>query len=71
MRLTFKAGLPRSLSGKESACLAGDAGSAPGLGRSPGEEISNLLQYFCLGNPMYREAWWITVHWVPKNLRRL
>ena len=41
---------------------AGDMGSISGLGRSPGEEIDNLLQYSCLGNPMYRGAWWATVH---------
>ena len=29
-----------------------DAGSIPGLRRSPGEVHSNLLQYFCLENPM-------------------
>ena len=31
---------------------AGDLGSIPGLGRSPGEENGNLLQYSCLKNPM-------------------
>ena len=31
---------------------AGDTGSIPGPGRSPGEGNSNPLQYFCLGNPM-------------------
>ena len=36
---------------------AGDAGSIPGLGRSPGEGIGNPLQYPCLGNPMDGEAW--------------
>ena len=30
----------------------GDAGSIPGLGRSPGEGNGNLLQYSGLGNPM-------------------
>ena len=38
--------------GKESACNAGDPGSIPGLGRSPGEGNGNLLQYSCLENPM-------------------
>ena len=33
---------------------AGDAGSIPGLGRSPGEGSGNPLQYSCLGNPMDR-----------------
>ena len=44
-----------------SAGDARDAGSIPGLGRSPGEENGNLLQYFCLDNPMDRGAWWTTV----------
>ena len=37
--------LPRWLSGKESACQAGDVGSIPGVGRSSGEGNDNLLQY--------------------------
>ena len=59
-------GLPRWLSGKESACQAEDMGSIPGLGRSPGEENGNSLQYSCLGNPMDKEAWQFTVHRVTK-----
>ena len=43
--------------GKESACNAGDPGSVPGLGRSPGEGNGNPLQYPCLENPMDRGAW--------------
>ena len=42
--------------GKVSACNAGDQGSIPGLGRSPGEGNGNPLQYSCLENPMDREA---------------
>ena len=38
-------GFPNSSGGKESACNAGDAGSIPGSGRSPGEEIGYPLQY--------------------------
>ena len=34
---------------------AGDAGSTPGLGRSPGEGNGNPLQYSCLGNPITEE----------------
>ena len=60
-------GLPRWLSGKESACNAGDAHSVPGLGRPPGEGNGNPLQYSCLGNPMDRGAWWATVHGVKKE----
>ena len=37
--------LPSSLVGKESTCKAGDPGSIPGLGRSPGEGIDYTLQY--------------------------
>ena len=36
---------------KESACNVGDLGSIPGLGRSPGGEHGNPLQYYCLENP--------------------
>ena len=43
-------------SGKESARNAGDPGSIPGLGRSPGEGNGYLLQYSCLENPMDRGA---------------
>ena len=43
--------------GKESPCSAGDLGSIPGLGRSPGEENGNPLQYPCLENIMDRGAW--------------
>ena len=47
-------GLPRWLSGKESACQAGDAGLIPGSGRSPGEGNGKPLQYFWVENPMDR-----------------
>ena len=40
----------------------GDAGSIPGLGRSPGEVSGYPVQYSCLENPMDRRAWWATVH---------
>ena len=44
-----------------------DAGSIPGLGRSPGEGNGSPLQYSCLGNPMDRGAWQATVHGVAKE----
>ena len=44
----FALGSPAGSDGKESACNAGDMGSIPGLGRSPGEENGNPLQYPCL-----------------------
>ena len=53
--------------GKESACNAGDLGSIPGLGRSPGEGNGNSLQDSCLGNPLDRGAWWATVHGVTQS----
>ena len=53
--------------GKESACNAGDLGSVPGLGRSPGEGNDNPLQYSCLEKPMDRGAWRATVHGIAKS----
>ena len=41
-------GFPGGSDGKESACSAGDPGSIPGSGRSPGEGNVNPLQYPCL-----------------------
>ena len=46
---------------------AGDVGSIPDPGRSPGEGNGNPLQYYCLGNPMNRGAWQATVHGVAKE----
>ena len=46
---------------------AGDTGSIPGLGRSPGEENGNPLQYSCLETSMDRGAWQATVHGVAKS----
>ena len=47
---------------------AGDVGSIPGLGRSPGEGNGNPLQDSCPGNPMDREAWQPTVSaWSQKS----
>ena len=45
---------------------AGDLGSIPGSGRSPGEGNGNPLQYSCLENPMDRGAWQATVHGVAR-----
>ena len=57
--------------GKASAYNAGDPGSIPGSGRSPGEGNGNPLQYSCLENPMDGGAWWATVHRVSKSRTRL
>ena len=43
-------GFPGGSDGKESACNAGELGSIPGLGRSPGGGSGNPLQYSCPKN---------------------
>ena len=48
---------PGGSGGKASVYNVGDAGSIPGLGRSPGEGNGNPLQDCCLENPMGRGAW--------------
>ena len=53
---------PSGFPGKGPACHTGDVSSTPGWGRSSGEGNGNPLQYFCLGNPMHRGAWWAAVH---------
>ena len=45
----------------------GDMGSIPASGRFPEEGNGNLLQYFCLGNPMDKGAWRAIVHGVAKS----
>ena len=59
-------GFPHSSVSKESACIAGDLGLTPQLGRSPGERNGNPLQYSCLGNPMNRGAWQAANHGVTR-----
>ena len=56
---------------KASAYNAGDPGSIPGLGGSPGEGNGNPLQYSCPENLMDRGAWWATVHRVTKSRTQL
>ena len=46
---------------------AGDVGSIPGLGRSPGGRHGNPLQYSCLENPAERGAWWTTLHCIAES----
>ena len=60
-------GFPGGSDSKESACNAGDQGSIPELGRSPGEKNSYPLQYACLENSIDRGAWWATVHGVTNS----
>ena len=64
-------GFPSSSVGEESACNAGDPGSIPGWGRSPGKGNGNPLQYSCLENPMDRGAWQVTIHEVAKSRKQL
>ena len=53
---------------KNPSANAGDTGSIPGSGISPGEGNGNPLQYSLLENPMDRGAWQATVHGVTKEL---
>ena len=62
---------PGGSDGKESAYSAGDRGSIPGSGRSPGEENGYPLQYSGLENPTDRGAWWATARGVTKGWTRL
>ena len=64
-------GLPSGSEVKASVCNAGDLGSIPGSGRSPGEGNSNPLQYSGLENPMDGGAWRATVYRVAKSRTRL
>ena len=57
-----KKGFPGGSAGKESAYNAGDLGSIPGLGRTPGEAKGYPLQYSGLENSMD-----CIVHGVPKS----
>ena len=68
-------GLPRWLSGKESACQCRRhkryGFDPPGMGRLPGGGNGNPLQYSCQENPMDRGAWQATVHGITKSCTRL
>ena len=57
--------------GKKAPAKAGDSGSIPGSGRSPGGGKGNPLQYSCLENSMDRRAWWAVVHGVVKSRTQL
>ena len=56
-KFTYPIGFPGGSEDKASACKAGDLGSIPGLGRSPGEGNNNPLQYYCLKNPVDGGIW--------------
>ena len=72
--LPFYWGFPGDTVVKNIPANAGDirdAGSIPGSGIYPGGGNGNPLQYSCLENPMYRGAWWPTVHGVTNSWTRL
>ena len=59
---TVSQGFPSGSDGKESSYDAGDTGSIPGTGTSPGEGNGYPLQHSCLENPVDRVAWQVTDH---------
>ena len=69
--IKVKWGFPHSSVGKSSACNAGDLGSVPESGSSPGEGNDNPLQYSCLENPMDRRTWQPIVQRVTKSQAQL
>ena len=64
-------GFPGGSDGKGSTYNAGDVGSVPGSGRSPGAGKGNPFQYFPLENSMYRGAWLAIIHGVSKSWTQL
>ena len=60
-------GFPGGSVVKNLSISAGDKGSIPGLGRSPGGGYGNPLQYSCLENPVDKGAWPATIHGVAKS----
>ena len=52
----YRTRLPGGSDSKGSTCNAGDPGSIPGPGGSPGEGTGHPLHYSCLENPMDGEA---------------
>ena len=66
-KVVCRKGLPGSSVVKNLPANAGDGGSIPGLGISPGGENDNPFQYCCLENSMDRGAWRATVHGVTES----
>ena len=64
-------GLPGGSGGKNLPANAGDQGSIPGSGRSPGEGNGKRLHYSCLGNLTDTGDWQATVHSVANSWTRL
>ena len=65
--ISWKSGFPGGSDGKASVCNAGDQGSIPGLGRSPGEGNGCPLQYPFLENSMNKGVRQATFHGVAKS----
>ena len=63
----LKEDFPGGSDGKATAYNAGDLGSIPGSGSSPGDANGSPLQYSCLENLMDRGVWWATVHKVAQS----
>jgi len=61
-------GLPGGSGVKNPPTNAEDTGTIPKSGRPPGERNGNPPQDSCLGNPMDREAWWVTSSWGHKRV---
>ena len=70
IHLFTHSGFPGGSDSKGSACNAGDLGSIPRLGRSPGGGYGNSLQYSCLENH-HRGVWPASLHGVTKRRRQL
>jgi len=65
--MSFILGFPGDLMVRKPPASAGDPGSIPGSGRSPGGGHGNPLQYSHLEHSMDRGAWWATVYGVAKR----
>ena len=65
--LRWNEGFPGGSVVKNPPVNAGDASSIPGWERSPGEGSGSPFQSSCLGSPMDRRAWWVTVYGVAKR----
>ena len=63
-------GFPGGSVVKNPPASAGDSGSIPGLGRSPGGGNGNTFQYSWLENSMDGGSWWTTVQEITKNRTR-
>ena len=68
VQVKIREGFPGGSVVKNPPATAGDVDSMPGLGRSPGGENGNPLQYSYLGFRMDRGAWQATVHGVSKEM---